>query len=70
MNALNLIKPYFIENRAKIMIGLFSLIIVDMLQLFIPRIFKRVVDDLTAFTLVSRQLLFYALFIELQYIIY
>ncbi len=62
MNALNLIKPYFIENRAKIVFGLLSLIIVDMLQLFIPRIIKRVVDDLTAFTLDGRQLLAYALF--------
>ena len=44
------------------MIGLLSLIIVDILQLFIPRIIKRVVDDLTAFTLDGRQLLYYALF--------
>jgi len=61
MNALNLIKPYFIENRAKIMIGLLSLIIVDLLQLFIPRIIKRVVDDLTAFKLDGWQLFSYAL---------
>jgi ATP-binding cassette subfamily B multidrug efflux pump len=61
MNASELIKPYFIENRAKIMIGLLSLIIVDLLQLFIPRIIKRVVDDLTAFTLESWQLFSYAL---------
>jgi len=43
------------------MIGLLSLIIVDLLQLFIPRIIKRVVDDLTAFTLEGSQLLSYAL---------
>jgi len=61
MNASELIKPYFIENRAKIMIGLSSLIIVDLLQLFIPRIIKRVVDDLTAFTLEGWQLFSYAL---------
>jgi ATP-binding cassette subfamily B multidrug efflux pump len=61
MNASELIKPYFIENRVKIMIGLLSLIIVDLLQLFIPRIIKRVVDDLTAFTLEGWQLLSYAL---------
>jgi ATP-binding cassette subfamily B protein len=61
MNATDLIKPYFIENRTKIMIGLLSLIIVDLLQLFIPRIIKRVVDDLTAFKSDGRQLLFYAL---------
>ena len=62
MNASDLLKPYFIENRAKILIGLFSLIIVDLLQLFIPRIIKRVVDDLTAFKLDAWQLLSYALF--------
>ena len=61
MNASNLIKPYFIENRTKIMIGLLSLIIVDLLQLFIPRIIKRVVDDLTAFKLDGWQLFSYAL---------
>ncbi len=61
MTASELIKPYFIENRAKILIGLLSLIIVDLLQLFIPRIIKRVVDDLTAFTLEGSQLLSYAL---------
>lgn len=63
MNASGLIKPYFIENRTKIIIGLLSLIIVDLLQLFIPRIIKRVVDDLTAFILDGRQLLSYALVI-------
>ena len=56
-----LIKPYFIENRYKILIGLLSLITVDMLQLFIPRIIKRAVDDLTAFTIDGHRLLYYAL---------
>ena len=63
MNALDLIKPYFIENRTKILVGLVSLIIVDILQLFIPRIIKRVVDDLTAFNLDGWQLLTFAIFI-------
>ena len=62
MHASDLIKPYFIENRTKILIGLASLIIVDILQLFIPRIIKRVVDDLTAFNLDGWQLLTFALF--------
>ncbi len=62
INASDLIKPYFIENRPKILIGLLSLIIVDLLQLFIPRIIKRVVDDLTAFKLDAWQLLSYAFF--------
>ena len=61
MNAVELIKPYFIENRVRILIGLLCLITVDVLQLFIPRIIKRVVDDLTAFQIEGRQLLTYAL---------
>ena len=60
-NAAALIKPYFIENRYKILIGLLSLITVDMLQLFIPRIIKRAVDDLTSFTIDGHRLLYYAL---------
>ena len=63
MKSAALIKPYFTENRSKIVIGLLSLIIVDVLQLFIPRIIKRVVDDLTAFQLNGWQLLTYALII-------
>ena len=62
MNAAELIKPYFIENRIRILIGLLCLITVDILQLFIPRIIKRVVDDLTAFQIDGRQLLIYALY--------
>ena len=61
MNAAKLIRPYFIENRVRILIGLLCLITVDVLQLFIPRIIKRVVDDLTAFQIEGRQLLTYAL---------
>ncbi len=48
MKSVDLIKPYFRENRTVIIIGMISLIIVDVLQLFIPRIIKWVVDDLTA----------------------
>ena len=47
MRSLDLIKPYFRENRTVIAIGMISLIIVDVLQLFIPRIIKWAVDDLT-----------------------
>ena len=60
MNALDLIKPYFWENRYKIIIGLASLIIVDVLQLFIPRIIKWTVDDLTALQIDGIGLLRYA----------
>ncbi|MEJ2220447.1 MAG: ABC transporter ATP-binding protein [Desulfobacterales bacterium] len=60
MKSIALIKPYFKENRRKIAIGLLSLIIVDMLQLFIPRIIKWTVDGLTALQIDQRQLLIYA----------
>jgi ATP-binding cassette subfamily B multidrug efflux pump len=60
-SAASLIKPYFVENRAKILLGLLSLIIVDVLQLIIPRIIKLVVDDLTTFEIDTWRLLSYAL---------
>jgi ATP-binding cassette, subfamily B, multidrug efflux pump len=62
MRAAELIKPYFIENRLRILIGLLCLITVDILQLIIPRIIKRVVDGLTAFQIEGQQLLEYALY--------
>ena len=49
LNPLNLIKPTIIENRTRIIIGLISLIIVDFLQLIIPRIIKTAVDELTLY---------------------
>jgi len=60
---MSFIKPYFVENRAKILAGLLSLIIVDVLQLIIPRIIKWTVDDLTAFEIDTWQLLSYALYL-------
>jgi len=56
MNAVDLIKPYFIENRFRILIGLLCLILVDILQLFMA------VDDLTGLQIEGRQLLIYALY--------
>jgi len=47
MKPISLIKPYFVENRYLVLVGLLSLMTVDMLQLFIPRIIKAAVDDLT-----------------------
>ncbi len=41
------LKKYFIENRWQLIIGLFSLLLVDFLQLLIPLVIKRVVDALT-----------------------
>ena len=62
MNAAELIKHYFIENRFRILIGLLCLILVDILQLLIPRIIKQAVDDLTGFQIDGQQLLIYALY--------
>jgi ATP-binding cassette, subfamily B, multidrug efflux pump len=60
MTAVQLIKPYFAENRRLILIGFLCLILVDILQLFVPRIIKRVVDDLTAFQIDIDGLVVYA----------
>ena len=62
MKASSLIKPYFWENRNKIIIGLASLIVVDVLQLFIPRIIKWAVDDLATMKIDRIELLRYAAF--------
>jgi len=63
MKSIHLIKPYFAENRLVIFIGIISLIIVDFLQLFIPRVVKWAVDDLTWFRADVTKLLNYALYI-------
>jgi len=47
MKPYSLIKPYFRERWRVIGIGMVSLIVVDILQLIIPRVIKRAVDDLT-----------------------
>jgi ATP-binding cassette subfamily B protein len=65
MKSIALIKPYFKENRRKIAIGLLSLIVVDVLQLFIPRIIKWTVDGLTAIQIDLRQLLIYAIYMAI-----
>jgi len=62
MKSTLLIKPYFVENRYTIMLGLLSLITVDLLQLFIPRIIKQAVDDLTGLQVDGARLLTYALY--------
>ncbi|MGE5256236.1 MAG: ABC transporter ATP-binding protein [Hyphomicrobiales bacterium] len=57
---LTIITPYFAESRFRIVIGLLSLIVVDVLQLVIPRIIKWAVDDLTAMRAETGRLLLYA----------
>ena len=61
MKSFKLIKPYLVANRYRIIFGLWCLIIVDLLQLFIPRVIKRVVDDLTLMQVDRSGLLDYAL---------
>jgi ATP-binding cassette subfamily B multidrug efflux pump len=63
MKSVNLIKPYFVENRFIILFGILCLTAVDFLQLFIPRVIKWAVDDLTALRVDVRNLIIYALYI-------
>ena len=63
MDSMKLIRTYFKKNLAIIITGLFCLIIVDFLQLFIPRIIKWAVDDIASFKIDVQGLMFYALYI-------
>ena len=54
---------YFIQNRIALIIGLSSLLFVDTLQLFIPRIIKKSIDSLTVGQASSGLLIKYALII-------
>ena len=63
MTPVQLIKPYFIENRWIILIGFACLILVDILQLLIPRVIKWAIDDLTVFAIDAIGLIRYALII-------
>ncbi len=47
MKSLQFIRPYLRERRWGILLGITCLIIVDILQLLIPRVIKRAVDGLT-----------------------
>jgi ATP-binding cassette, subfamily B, multidrug efflux pump len=60
MKSFRLIHPYLIANRSRILFGLLCLIVVDLLQLFIPRVIKRAVDDLTLMQVDHGRLLNYA----------
>ncbi len=61
MKSFQLILPYFRKNRMILVTGIFSLILVDFLQLMIPRIIKRVVDDLTSLAISPAGLLVYGI---------
>jgi ATP-binding cassette, subfamily B, multidrug efflux pump len=62
-SALGLLRPYLRERRARILVGLLSLIIVDLLQLFIPRVVKWAVDALTLTGATRAELFRYALYL-------
>lgn len=53
--------PYFKERALSIALGLLSLIFVDILQLLIPRVIKRAVDELTILKVSLGTLALYAL---------
>ncbi|NWG03023.1 MAG: ABC transporter ATP-binding protein [Syntrophaceae bacterium] len=59
MRSFKTLKMDFIENRWRILVGLTALLIVDVLQLFIPRVIKYVIDDLTLGIATPSRLIFY-----------
>ena len=59
-SSIHLITPYFREHRWRIAVGIVCLIIVDILQLLIPRVIKWAVDGLTGFSVERAELLTYA----------
>ncbi len=63
MKSYRLVRPYLVEKKAVILAGFFSLFVVDILQLFIPRIIKWVVDDLAACCITGPRLIHYALYV-------
>jgi len=62
MQSIDLIKPYLIQNRWIIALGVFCLIVVDFLQLIIPRVIKHAIDSLTRYQITTETLLVYALY--------
>ncbi len=65
MKSWYLVKPYFAERRLLIASGIVCLMVVDILQLFIPRIIKAAVDDLTTLQVTPVRLAAYAGYIAL-----
>jgi len=60
VKSFHVIKPYLKRRRALIVTGILCLMGVDTLQLFIPRVIKRAVDDLTMLRADGMQLAVYA----------
>lgn len=60
MKSFSLLKPFVRENRFRIIAGLVSVVLVDILQLIIPRFVKYAIDDLSALNADVSGLLYYA----------
>jgi ATP-binding cassette subfamily B protein len=63
MKPLDLIRPYLVQNRWVVATGVFCLIVVDFLQLIIPRIIKHAIDELALLRIDANSLLADALII-------
>jgi ATP-binding cassette subfamily B protein len=61
MRSFKTLKDDLIQNQWRILTGLVALIVVDVLQLLIPRVVKHAIDDLTLGEISSSRLLFYGL---------
>jgi ATP-binding cassette subfamily B multidrug efflux pump len=61
MKTFKTLRNDFFENRWWILVGLIALLIVDVLQLFIPRVIKYAIDDLTLDVISPSRLFFYGL---------
>lgn len=61
MQVFKALKNDLIENRWRILVGLIALLIVDVLQLFIPRVIKYVIDELTLGMASPSRLFFYGI---------
>ncbi len=59
MKSFKTLKDSFVRNRWRILIGLAALLVVDVLQLFIPRVVKFAIDDLTSGEISPQGLLLY-----------
>lgn len=59
------LKPFLLEHKRKYLLGIFWLIVIDTVQMILPRILGAATDDLTANTIDSSGLLRYALLIIL-----
>ncbi len=59
MGHYRILLPYFRRNLAILAIGVSALLLVDILQLLIPRVIKLAVDDLTRYQATSSRLLTY-----------